>query len=63
MNCTLGNDMLKAWSVMLCFVNCMYTTCYEWQDITINEMKYNPLELCMIWELKNEKRYDMNVKR
>ena len=41
MNCTLWNDILKAWSAMLCFLNCMYTTCYEWYDITINEMKYN----------------------
>ena len=36
---------------------------YEWHEITINGMSITLLELCMIWELKNEKRYDMNDER
>ena len=36
---------------MLCVLNCVYTTWYEWHEITVNDMKYNPLELCMIWEM------------
>ena len=47
---------------MLGLLNCVYTAWYEWHEITINAMKYNPVRI-MIWELKNEKRYDMNDER
>ena len=41
MICIWWNVMLKAWDVMLCLLNCVYTTWYEWHEITINDMKYN----------------------
>ena len=37
---------------MLCFLNWIYAACYERHDITTNEMKCNPLGLCMIRRLK-----------
>ena len=40
----------------------MYTTCYEWHDITINEMKYNPVRI--MHDMRTEKwENDINVKR
>ena len=48
---------------MLGLLNCVYTAWYEWYEITITDMKYNLVKICMIWERKNEKRYDMNDER
>ena len=41
MICICRNVMLKAWDVMLWLLNCVYTTWFEWHEITINDMKYN----------------------
>ena len=30
---------------MLGLLNCVYTTRYEWHEITINDMKYNPVRI------------------
>ena len=30
---------------MLGLLNCVYTTWYEWHEITINDMKYNPIRI------------------
>ena len=38
---------------MLCFLNCMYTACYKWHDITINKMKYNPVRI--MHDMRTEK--------
>ena len=46
------NVMLKAWDGMLCLLNCVYTTWYEWHEVTINDMKYNPVSIM----------YDMRTK-
>ena len=65
--CIWWNVMFKAWNVMLCLLNCVYTAWYECYEITINGMKYNPVRIMYDmrnekWEMKNEKWYDMNEK-
>ena len=46
------NVMLKVWNVMLCLLNCVYTAWYEWHEITINDMKYNPDRI--MYDMKTE---------
>ena len=51
--CIWWNVMLKAWNVMLCLLNCVYTAWYECYEITINGMKYNPVRI--MYDMRNEK--------
>ena len=53
MRCIWGDVMLKTWNVMLYLLNCMYTTWYEWHEITINDMKYNPVRI--MYDMRTEK--------
>ena len=37
---------------MLGLLNCVYTAWYEWHEITINDMKYNPVRI--MYDLRTE---------
>ena len=39
---------------MLGLLNCVYTAWYEWHEITINDMKYNPVRI--MYDLRPEER-------
>ena len=54
MICIWWNLRLKAWDVMLCLLNCVYTTWYEWHEITINNMKYNLVRI--MYDMRTEER-------
>ena len=38
---------------MLGLLNCVYTAWYEWHEITINDMKYNPVRI--MYDLRTKK--------
>ena len=54
MICIWWNVMLKAWDITLCLLNCVYTTWYEWHEITINDMKYNPVRI--MYDMRTKER-------
>ena len=53
MRCVWEDVTLKTWNIMLCLLNCMYTVWYEWHEITINDMKYNPARI--MYDMRTEK--------
>ena len=41
-----------SWYDAICLLNCVHTAWYEWHEITINDMKYNPIRI--MYDLKIE---------
>ena len=53
MICLWWNVMLKEWNVMLYLLNCVYRAWYEWHEITINDVKYNPTRIMYDMRIEN----------